>query len=890
MVKLPDDTALGVRLPGAARGQPRYSGGNPVADAFQGFGGDLANFGFNQARQQRQEISKTESLGVQSRFLQFEDQWSKASIDRAQQAQPGAAGYVEGITKDYHQSAYEFLRSVPDELKPEFDKRLFDLQSRLTTSASAFQREESDRYAKQQIDEGQNVLLNRQAKDPSKWQDVERDGERLIRSNPNRSPIEQDADVQVWRKRRAMQLFETRRAQSEEEAREQLGIIRPSGRLPAQVSERSSAAMNYFTGRGYSKEQAAGIVGNLLAESKLNTGARNPGDGTDDTDSIGIGQWNSGRAKALKAFAAQNHADWRDFNVQLAFVDHELRTSESGAGNALKSARTVEEATAAMAGYERPKGWSAENPRGAHNFSGRLSYAQQAAGGKVTGIDEVIDSTILSDPAPEYAALDFEDRLKLYERSLADQRKYEQEQAVLSRMQIETATDNAPAAIMATGSYTGPMPTQEQFVQAYGIEAPQRYEAFQVAIETSETAFQMQAMPVAQVQETVAAARPTSTGEDAAIQTRRYETLSSAAEATLKARAADPAGYVQQAFPSVKQAWEEVDSDEGFERAVAASVAAQQRLGITNIQPIPKPVISNAMAMFKDVTLPEGERFESISRLLGATGDGVQRKAIFEQMVDEGLPETIEGAVLALERGDQAAARRLFQAATVDIGALPGKVDATPSEIEQSIQDNLMDEGLIGDIYYGLSDGIADNLLAAQRDSKLLKNAVTLRMYSGDSLDDAVAGAAKDLFGDVQAVLDSNVQILLPTSTDPEPVVAGLQAALPDVRRALSAIKPRVTNAVQGNALDNYIDMIVANGFFRNAGDGYAFIDSYTGNAVSDRSGAPVIFHPATQTQDGSPIMLPNRPAPIDPNFEKRTPEPGAGPSIDENGNPMVLQ
>lgn len=50
--------------------------------------------------------------------------------------------------------------------------------------------------------------------------------------------------------------------------------------------------------------QAAGVVGNLMQESSMNTGARNRGDGSDGSDSIGIGQWNGGRAKALRAFAA----------------------------------------------------------------------------------------------------------------------------------------------------------------------------------------------------------------------------------------------------------------------------------------------------------------------------------------------------------------------------------------------------------------------------------------------------------------------------------------------------------------------------------------------------------------------------------------------------------
>src|SRR5690606_8201616 len=53
---------------------------------------------------------------------------------------------------------------------------------------------------------------------------------------------------------------------------------------------------------------------------------------------------------------------------------------ESTAGQALKAAKNVDEATAAFIGYERPAGWSAANPRGGHNFKGRLTFASQAAG------------------------------------------------------------------------------------------------------------------------------------------------------------------------------------------------------------------------------------------------------------------------------------------------------------------------------------------------------------------------------------------------------------------------------------------------------------------------------------------------------------------------------
>jgi hypothetical protein len=111
--------------------------------------------------------------------------------------------------------------------------------------------------------------------------------------------------------------------------------------MPMKMADRASTAVAFFQSKGWSKEQAAGIVGNLMAESSLNTGALNGGDGSDGTDSIGIGQWNSDRARNLKAFAEQSHTDWRDFGTQLAFVQHELTHTEGNAAGLLKGAKDV---------------------------------------------------------------------------------------------------------------------------------------------------------------------------------------------------------------------------------------------------------------------------------------------------------------------------------------------------------------------------------------------------------------------------------------------------------------------------------------------------------------------------------------------------------------------
>lgn len=148
-----------------------------------------------------------------------------------------------------------------------------------------------------------------------------------------------------------------------------------------ETGDREAQAMQFFIGKGYTPHQAAGIVGNLIQESNLNTGAINRGDGRDGSDSIGIGQWNGPRAQALQAFAQQSGVDPSDFNTQLAFVDHELNGSEKGVLERLRAAKNPIEATAAFVGYERPQGWTADNPYNAHGWGNRAKHAARLAGG-----------------------------------------------------------------------------------------------------------------------------------------------------------------------------------------------------------------------------------------------------------------------------------------------------------------------------------------------------------------------------------------------------------------------------------------------------------------------------------------------------------------------------
>jgi hypothetical protein len=135
--------------------------------------------------------------------------------------------------------------------------------------------------------------------------------------------------------------------------------------LDPSAPDNARIAYDYYVSQGLSPVQAAGIVGNLQGESGqgLNPNAVNRGDGRDGSDSVGIGQWNSTRAQALKDFAAAKGVPWNDLNTQLEFLHQELKGPERGAYDRLMAAKTPEEAGQAMLAFERPKDW---NKPGAH--------------------------------------------------------------------------------------------------------------------------------------------------------------------------------------------------------------------------------------------------------------------------------------------------------------------------------------------------------------------------------------------------------------------------------------------------------------------------------------------------------------------------------------------
>lgn len=106
-------------------------------------------------------------------------------------------------------------------------------------------------------------------------------------------------------------------------------------------TENAEAAMQYFMSQGWTREQAAGIVGNLQAESgaNLNPNAIRENDAGPGLHSHGIAQWNRGRWAGLQSFAQNKGKPWNDFQTQLEYVQHELNTSHRRVADQLRNTR-----------------------------------------------------------------------------------------------------------------------------------------------------------------------------------------------------------------------------------------------------------------------------------------------------------------------------------------------------------------------------------------------------------------------------------------------------------------------------------------------------------------------------------------------------------------------
>jgi GH24 family phage-related lysozyme (muramidase) len=833
-----------------------YSGADPVGQALEGLGNTLGNFADHQrALAERAQAQKDDVEGFETnqRYLQLKMQ---ADADRAEIGKNTPAsglGFHDSSVAAFDKRKNEFLGTVPERLKPR-------MAALLDTERVQFSQQSAEAEYKQRTDwyrtglttavgQGQEQVFN----DPSSLEAAKQEAFRAV--DASGLP---EAEKEEWRQKVKVGLSQSL---AEREIREAAAVPVDLGVAASRLGVSdgrttgggdAAAVLRKFEGfkdspywdvnalrAGYGSDSITGPDGSVRRVKAGDTVSRE--DAERDL---------SRRAKSFEAGNVRQvgGAAWNALppNAQAALV--------SVAYNYGSLPRNV--VTAVQTGDVEAIASSVSALSG-HNDGVNADRRRQEAA-IIRGQQDIEGGVPHSAPIhldPAYADLPLSQRLEVYDKMAAASARRIAAEKVQLRVGLDTAMSDAPVAIQNTGEYSGNLPTEQDFVTVYGAdEGFKKAEEFQASIETSRSVHAMQTQSNADIQALLQEAKPTSSGPGADLEQRRYTSLATAAAQTIKARDADPAGYVMQAFPEVEAAWEGVrPGTPEFTQAVRTMQHAESQLGIPaeKMRFLPQALAEQTVEGFKDTTRTQDDRSSTLMGAVFATSDPKQRQAIFNQLVEAGLPETTEGAIEAAARGDQAAANRLFQAAMVNPADLPGKSPEKPSDINDTIQSELMAEGEIGDIYYGLSDGSADNMIRAQRDAKLLYNAVEVRLRNGEDLTSAVNAVGKDLYGNVQVVNETNAQILLGADEDADAVVSGLDRALPDVRASLDAALTITDPAVKGSqraiadaATSTYKDRVLAEGYFRNADGGYVFIDPITGGAVSDAGGKPVIFQP----------------------------------------------
>lgn len=132
-----------------------------------------------------------------------------------------------------------------------------------------------------------------------------------------------------------------------------------NNRLKKGGGDAVGAVVDYFTSKGWSREQAEGIAANIEAESGFKANAK--GDGG---QAYGLAQWHPDRQAE---FAKQYGKDIRNSTgaEQLEFINHELtRGNEKSAGNKLRAATSAYDAASIVSReYERPADAAGEASR-----------------------------------------------------------------------------------------------------------------------------------------------------------------------------------------------------------------------------------------------------------------------------------------------------------------------------------------------------------------------------------------------------------------------------------------------------------------------------------------------------------------------------------------------
>ncbi|UCI06253.1 hypothetical protein [Mesorhizobium sp. B1-1-8] len=228
-------------------------------------------------------------------------------------------------------------------------------------------------------------------------------------------------------------------------------------------------------------------------------------------------------------------------------------------------------------------------------------------------------------------------------------------QQVDIRTALGLAEQNAPDDIARTGTYSGKMPGRDAFRIAFGLEeGDERFRAFDWRADVGRQVFGMRIMSNQAIH---AALRDADSGPSGSQKDQdRREATAVAAGLVMNHRRADAGGFVREAFPNIDAAWKAVigggledpngyDKD-AYDKAVAMTIAAQEHLGIENLQPVPQSFLRDLSNNYDSKSSYQQDKNAKISALLAGTSGPVARAAVARQLADADL-----GWIIPVESG-----------------------------------------------------------------------------------------------------------------------------------------------------------------------------------------------------------------------------------------------
>jgi len=225
-------------------------------------------------------------------------------------------------------------------------------------------------------------------------------------------------------------------------------------------------AFGELTKLGYSPAQAAGVLGNLKIESGLDPNAVG-----DNGTSYGLAQWHKDRKTGLANYAASHGMSQADPLAQIHYLDWELKNREPTAYKALRAANTPQDAAAAFLHFERPQGYTPDNPLGSMGASKRVAaatglYSSLSGQAPITGSAPVLEPSFQPSgmmSSPSHVAETIPNSPDISPSAAP---------AILSSEDVEIATGNKSPDIRGLLASLMPEPDQGGGVDVPKVELP----------------------------------------------------------------------------------------------------------------------------------------------------------------------------------------------------------------------------------------------------------------------------------------------------------------------------------------------------------------------------------------------------------------------------------